>query len=138
MVDSFDLRSDICEGCRDIVQQLKLKIRAYKKNYDTLKASQAPLERELMAANRLVGELQNALDEFGDHEYMRRNRLHASAVGAEAGARVSLARVKRWKNPPKWLVESLEGVYERAVKVSAEMAAHRNEIHESQESGETK
>jgi len=70
-------------------------------------------------------------------EYSRRNLLHASAVGAEAGARVSLARVKRWKNPPKWLVASLEGVHERAVQVSAEMAAHRNEMLDSQGKGRT-
>lgn len=70
-------------------------------------------------------------------EYSRRNLLHASAVGAEAGARVSLARVKRWKNPPKWLVESLEGVHERAVQVSAEMATHRNEMLDPQEGHKT-
>jgi hypothetical protein len=65
-------------------------------------------------------------------EYLRRNILHAKAVGAEAGARESLAHIRRWKNPPQWLVSSLEGVWARAIDVSAEMAAHRDEVRQSQ------
>ena len=70
-------------------------------------------------------------------EYLRRNLLHASAVGAEASLRVSLNRIRKWKSPPKWLVEILAAGLERAVPVSAEMAAHRNEVH-THEPGEEK
>lgn len=61
-------------------------------------------------------------------EYLRRNLIHASAVGAEATAQFALSRVGKWKRSPKWLVKSLLGIHERTVKVSGEMAAHRNEV----------
>ena len=61
-------------------------------------------------------------------EYLRRNLLHASSVGAEANSKAVLKRVKSLKRPPKWLVAALEGVIERCEKVSPEMAKHRDEI----------
>ncbi len=67
------------------------------------------------------------------NEYLRRNLLHASAIGALAGAKKSLARVKAWKNAPKWLVRSLSGVVIRADAVATEMAAHRDEVRNSSE-----
>jgi hypothetical protein len=61
-------------------------------------------------------------------EYLRRNLLHASAVGAEAGARTALERLVKLKYPPKWLIKHLEEILDRCKKVSPEMAAHRDEI----------
>lgn len=61
-------------------------------------------------------------------EYLRRNLLHCSSVGASANAKAALTRVLSWKHPPKWLVEQLTGVIERCEKVHPEMAKHRDEI----------
>lgn len=61
-------------------------------------------------------------------EYLRRNLIHASAVGAEANAKAALQRVSGWSNPPKWLVAALEGIIERCEKVAPEVARHRDEI----------
>lgn len=61
-------------------------------------------------------------------EYLRRNLLHAAAVGAEANARAALQRLLETKRPRKWLVEALDGIATRANRVAKEMAAHRNEI----------
>lgn len=61
-------------------------------------------------------------------EYLRRNLLHASSVGALANAEAALERVRRWKSQPKWLVELLKGIIERAGRVEPEMAAHRDEL----------
>lgn len=61
-------------------------------------------------------------------EYLRRNMLHASSVGAAANSRVALKRINGWKNPPKWLVEALEGIAIRCENVHPEMAKHRDEI----------
>lgn len=62
------------------------------------------------------------------NEYLRRNLLQASAVGAEANAKAALKRVRGWKNPPKWLVKELEGIAARAKLVAEEMAEHRDEL----------
>lgn len=67
-------------------------------------------------------------------EYLRRNLIHAKAVGAEAGAKVALKRVCGWTNPPKWLVAQLERIIERAEPVAHEVAVYRDQIkldHES-------
>jgi hypothetical protein len=61
-------------------------------------------------------------------EYLRRNMLHASACGAEANTRTALGRLRTQKRPPKWLIETLEGVLARCEKVAPEMARHRDEI----------
>jgi hypothetical protein len=61
-------------------------------------------------------------------EYLRRNLIHASSVGALAGAEKSLARILTWKKRPRWLVDSLEGIKERAQVVAGEMAKHRDEV----------
>lgn len=61
-------------------------------------------------------------------EYLRRNLLHCAAVGASAGAEASLKRLRGIKRAPKWLLASLAGVMERAERVAAEMAKHRDEI----------
>lgn len=60
-------------------------------------------------------------------EYLRRNMIHCSAVGAEYNARAALERLKRWRNPPIWLVSALQGIIERCEKVEPEMAKYRDE-----------
>lgn len=62
-------------------------------------------------------------------EYLRRNQLHAASVGANANAKEAARRVKRWKRPPKWLVELLAGIVDRTARVQKEMAAHRDEVY---------
>jgi len=61
-------------------------------------------------------------------EYLRRNLLHCSAVGAWAGADSALKRLQSHKRPPKWLIEQLQGIKERAGKVKFEMVLHRDEV----------
>lgn len=61
-------------------------------------------------------------------EYLRRNLLHASACGAAANTKTALERLRAQKRPPKWLVETLEGVLARCEKVAPEAARHRDEI----------
>lgn len=61
-------------------------------------------------------------------EYLRRNLLHCSAVGCEAGLEASIAHLSAIKGTPKWLLKSLRGCLERAQKVAVEMVAHRDEV----------
>ena len=61
-------------------------------------------------------------------EYLRRNYLHCSAVGASATTRMALKRVRGWKKPPQWLVEALKAIAERCDRVHPEVARHRDEI----------
>lgn len=59
-------------------------------------------------------------------EYLRRNLLHASAVGCGAGIAAALSRLRKSKRPPKWLVAMLGGSLARANAVAPEMAKWRN------------
>lgn len=59
-------------------------------------------------------------------EYLRRNLVHAGSVGVWAGIITASDRLKQMKRPPKWLVEQLDGLVERAEKASAELAQWRN------------
>lgn len=61
-------------------------------------------------------------------EYLRRNLLHASSVGANSNSKHALERVLKQKKPAKWLIKSLESIIERTEKVHHEMAKHRDEI----------
>ena len=61
-------------------------------------------------------------------EYLRRNLLYCASVGAAAGAETALERLRCHKRPPLWLVAVLEGILDRATRVSKEMAAHRDEV----------
>lgn len=47
-------------------------------------------------------------------EYLRRNLAVCSCIGARASAQVSLDRLKKHVNPPKWLLDNLTGAMERA------------------------
>jgi hypothetical protein len=59
-------------------------------------------------------------------EYLRRNLVHASAVGCRAGISNAIDRLSATKRPPKWLVAQLKGCLERAEKVHPEVAKWRN------------
>lgn len=61
-------------------------------------------------------------------EYLRRNLLHAKAVGTYANARTALGRLQAQGRPALWLVAALAGIVERAGPVAAEMARHRDEV----------
>lgn len=68
-------------------------------------------------------------------EYLRRNLLVCAAIGATAGLEECLERISAMRRPPKWLIESLEGVLERARRVRAEMVARRDDIRPKERSG---
>lgn len=59
-------------------------------------------------------------------EYQRRNLAHANAVGANANAKVALARLMKMERPPMWLVGLLEGIERRTAIVHPEVAAWRD------------
>lgn len=61
-------------------------------------------------------------------EYLRRNLIHASAVGMKANAQYALDRLNTHKSAPLWLLDTLAGIVERGEKVCPELAAHRNEV----------
>lgn len=59
-------------------------------------------------------------------EYLRRNLVHASAVGSKAAFAAAIDRLSKTKRPQKWLMEMLRGGLERAETVHPEVAAWRN------------
>jgi hypothetical protein len=61
-------------------------------------------------------------------EYLRRNQIHAKAVGAHANATAVLEHLLGTRKPPRWLVVAIRGIIERAEPVHHEMAAHRDEV----------
>lgn len=64
---------------------------------------------------------------MGDHtEYLRRNLLVASAIGAAAGARTAIERLEGTKRAPLWLLAQLRGIQERAEKLPGDLAAWRD------------
>lgn len=62
------------------------------------------------------------------NEYLRRNLIHAKAVGVYYGMKAMLERVEALKRQPKWLIRMLKTEIEKAESVHKEIAAHRNEI----------
>jgi hypothetical protein len=59
-------------------------------------------------------------------EYLRRNLIHASAVGSASAFSAALDRLSQTKRPQKWLVQMLRGGLERAERVHPEVARWRN------------
>lgn len=59
-------------------------------------------------------------------EYLRRNLLVCSAVGALASIETVLAHVRKLKRQPKWLLKHLEMAQERAVKLPPALACYRS------------
>ena len=64
---------------------------------------------------------------MGAHdEYLRRNLVHATAVGVHANLGAALDRLGKMKAPPKWLVDLLKRTHTRASDLPAELARWRN------------
>lgn len=61
-------------------------------------------------------------------EYLRRNLLVASSVGALASIEKSLERLRKMKHPPKWLLKSLQMAQERAAKLPPALACYRSAV----------
>jgi hypothetical protein len=59
-------------------------------------------------------------------EYLRRNLLIASAIGARAGAETALQRLQQSKRPPKWLIAQLAGIVARTEKLPHDLALWRD------------
>lgn len=59
-------------------------------------------------------------------EYLRRNLLHAKAIGAKANASTALKRLEMQTRPPQWLVNALRGILERVDPLPAELARWRD------------
>lgn len=59
-------------------------------------------------------------------EYLRRNLIHAKAVGAHANTAAALRRLEMQAKPPKWLIKALEGIMLRLQDVHPEVARWRN------------
>ena len=58
-------------------------------------------------------------------EYLRRNLLVCSAVGAQASIDKSIERLSKMKRAPKWLLKSLHMAQERAAKLPPALACYR-------------
>lgn len=69
-------------------------------------------------------------------EYLRRNLIHASAIGSRAAFAAALKRLSSTKRPPKWLIEMMKGGLERAEKVHPEVAKWRNAAPDAPPSGQ--
>lgn len=61
-------------------------------------------------------------------EYLRRNLIHAKAVGVRAGLYEALRRLNGTRRPPKWLTKLLSAEYLKANAVAEEVAKHRDEV----------
>jgi len=59
-------------------------------------------------------------------EYLRRNLIHASAVGSKAAFETAIRRLSKNKRAPQWLMKTLRGGLERAERVHPEVALWRN------------
>lgn len=61
-------------------------------------------------------------------EYLRRNKLHATAVGAEAAVKAALNRVSKWKHPPLWLAKLLIEAEHKGMKACSAVAEWRDQM----------
>jgi len=61
-------------------------------------------------------------------EYLRRNLIHAKAVGADATARIALERLRELKRPQKWMIKYLEAIINRTGSVHPEVAKWRDTV----------
>jgi len=59
-------------------------------------------------------------------EYLRRNQIHASAIGSKAAFEVAIKRLSTMRRQPKWLMKILCSGLERAEKVCREVAVWRD------------
>lgn len=61
-------------------------------------------------------------------EYLRRNLLHCSSIGALASIEKAIERLEKMKRQPKWLMEQLRMAQERAVKLPPALACYRSAV----------
>lgn len=59
-------------------------------------------------------------------EYSRRNMQHAKAVGAVANTMKLMEMLSERKSAPKWLIERVEGIFNRIEFLSGDLAAWRD------------
>jgi hypothetical protein len=59
-------------------------------------------------------------------EYLRRNLLHCSSIGALASIDKAIERLEQTKRPPKWLLKMLRDAQERAAKLPPALACYRS------------
>lgn len=69
-------------------------------------------------------------DKKMQQEYLRRNLVHAKAVGVQAGIKAAIDRLEGNKNRPQWLVDLLRREYEKTDSICTEAAKHRDEVHD--------
>jgi len=60
-------------------------------------------------------------------EYLRRNLIHCSSIGVRVGLSRVIDRLAATKRPPRWLMDELRGLLDRAGKLPPELAAWRNQ-----------
>lgn len=63
-------------------------------------------------------------------EYLRRNLLVASAIGASAAARCARERATSLKRQPKWLIAYLDSILERVDRLPPDLARWRDTAHD--------
>lgn len=63
-------------------------------------------------------------------EYLRRNLLHCQAVGAHANAIAAQNRLSLQKNPPRWLIDALQGIIDRTKDLGPALACYRSVVPE--------
>lgn len=66
-------------------------------------------------------------------EYLRRNLVVAKAGGIVANSESAIERLSAMKRQPKWLLEVLRGIHDRAAPLPAELAAWRNSAADAPE-----
>jgi hypothetical protein len=69
-----------------------------------------------------------------EHEYLRRNLLHAKSCGVYYGIKSIIDRLNKLQNKPKWILEALNKELTKAEVVQQEMATHREEVKAGRES----
>ena len=60
-------------------------------------------------------------------EYLRRNNLVAKSIGIQANANAALDRLNNQKRPPKWLINTLQGIIDRSEPLPSDLAKYRDE-----------
>lgn len=63
-------------------------------------------------------------------EYLRRNLLHCTSVGAHSCIVSAIARLSKQKRPRKWLMKLLRDAEERAAKLPSALACYRSAVPE--------
>ena len=60
-------------------------------------------------------------------EYLKRNCVHAKAVGIQASIEKIYYRLQSHKKAPKWIIKELEEMFKRIGVIQLELAIHRDE-----------